>query len=537
MLTVAVKKLAIFVHRWVGVAFCLLFMWWFVSGIFMMYWGYPEVRQADRLERAPVLDAARVKLSPQEAYAGLGMNDGPTSVRLASFDGRPAYHFRMGRGPAIVYADSGEQQDIFPPEMMLRTAAAWARLPAESAKLELLEKQDQWTLQNNLRDLLPLNKYVFPDGQHVYVSDSTGDVVQYTTTSSRIFAHLGAIPHWLYYTPLRTNGLLWTRVVVWSSAVATGAALLGLIVGIWMFSPRQKYRHEGVPTSIPYKGQKRLHTILGLTFGVLAMTWAFSGMLSMDPFPELLTGGQVGAQGNVKGQGKGKGKAAPTPANRLQQALGAGRFQMARYQAKHPAEALAELGAGFEARQIEFTMYAGDPVLLASNSKAETKLVPVEPAGPEQFTADRLLSLVRTTAGEQNIAEARMLEKYDRYYLDRTGQRPLPVVYVRLNDEANSRFYIDPATARVALRYSDSTRSWVNRWLYHGLHSMDLPWLYNYRPAWDIVVLSLMLFCTWLCWTSMVLSYRVLKRKLAPVRARRTPSEDLPQAVGQEIQR
>jgi len=303
--TVALKKLAIFVHRWVGVAFCLLFMWWFVSGIFMMYWDYPSVTEADRLERAPVLDPADVKLSPEQAYAGLDMNDPPTAVRLASFDGRPAYHFRMGRSSAIVYADSGRQQDIFPPEMMLRAAAAWARQPAPSAQLELLEEQDQWTIQSNLRNLLPLNKYVFPDGQHVYVSDSTGEVVQYTTTSSRIFAHLGAIPHWLYYTPLRKNGLLWTRVVVWSSAIATAAALLGLIVGIWMFSPRQKYRHEGVPTSIPYKGKKRLHTILGLTFGVLAMTWAFSGMLSMDPFPELLSGGPIGGQAKGKGQGKG----------------------------------------------------------------------------------------------------------------------------------------------------------------------------------------------------------------------------------------
>lgn len=526
--TVAVKKFAIFVHRWMGVAFCLLFMWWFVSGIFMMYWGYPTVTEADRLERAPVLDAAKIKVSPEQAYAGLGMDEPPGSVRLASFDGRPAYHFRAGRGSAIVYADSGQQQEWFPPEMMLRTAAAWAGQPAESARLEVLEEEDQWTIQSNLRNLLPLNKYVFPDGQHVYVSDSTGEVVQYTTTSSRIYAHLGAIPHWLYYTPLRKNGLLWTRVVVWSSGIATGAALLGLIVGIWMFSPKQKYRHAGEPTSIPYKGQKRLHTILGLTFGVLAMTWAFSGMLSMDPFPELLSGGPIGGQGKGKGE-KGKGKAA-TPAGRLQQALNGGRFQMARYQAKHPAQALAEIGPEFQPKQVEFTTYAGDPVFLATNAQGEIRLIPVDPRVAGQFTAERLLSLVRTTAGEQNIAEARMLDKYDLYYLDRTGQRPLPAVYVKLKDEANSRFYIDPDTGRIAGRYSDSTRSWVNRWLYHGLHSIDLPWLYNYRPAWDIVVLSLMLACTWLCWTSMVLSYRVLKRKVAPVRARRTaPSEDLPQ--------
>jgi len=31
-----VKKTAILCHRWMGVAFCLLFAWWFVSGFFMM---------------------------------------------------------------------------------------------------------------------------------------------------------------------------------------------------------------------------------------------------------------------------------------------------------------------------------------------------------------------------------------------------------------------------------------------------------------------------------------------------------------------
>jgi hypothetical protein len=521
---VAMKKFAIFIHRWMGVAFCLLFMWWFISGIFMMYWGYPTVTELDRLSRAPALDPDGVKLSPAEAYATMETDDPPTSVRLTSFDGRPAYYFRFGRGSATVYADDGKQQEWFPPDMMLRTAAAWAGLPAESAKHELLEEEDQWTIQSGLRSLLPLHKYVFPDGQHVYISDNTGEVVQYTTTSSRIYAHLGAIPHWLYYTPLRKHGLLWTRVVVWSSAIATVAALLGLVVGIWMLSPKKKYRHEGAPTMIPYRGQKRLHTILGLTFGVLAMTWAFSGMLSMDPFPEFFNG-PVRGQAKARGFGKGKGKAA-SPAGRLEQALTGGRFQMARYAAKHPAEALLELKE-FKPKQLEFTSYAGEPVYLASNGEGETRLIPVEPMRPEQFGAGRILSLARSSAGEQNIAEARILDKYDLYYLDRTGRRPLPVVYVRLKDETSSRFYIDPDTGRIVGRYSNTARSWVNRWLYHALHSIDLPWLYNYRPAWDIVVLALMLACTWLCWTSMVLSWRVLKRKFAPARARRTPSEDL----------
>jgi hypothetical protein len=48
------KKAAVFLHRWMGVTFCLLFAWWFLSGIFMMYWDYPSVTAADRLERAAV---------------------------------------------------------------------------------------------------------------------------------------------------------------------------------------------------------------------------------------------------------------------------------------------------------------------------------------------------------------------------------------------------------------------------------------------------------------------------------------------------
>ena len=55
----------------------------------------------------------------------------------------------------------------------------------------------------------------------------------------------------------------------------------------------------------------------------------------------------------------------------------------------------------------------------------------------------------------------------------------------------------------------------MNRWLYNGLHSLNFPWLYNYRPLWDIVVITLMLGGTALCVTSLVLAWRVLGRKLA----------------------
>src|SRR6267378_794406 len=64
-------KFVIFCHRWLGVTWCLLFALWFTSGIVMMYWSFPEVEVADRLRRAPALDASHIQVSPQDAYARL----------------------------------------------------------------------------------------------------------------------------------------------------------------------------------------------------------------------------------------------------------------------------------------------------------------------------------------------------------------------------------------------------------------------------------------------------------------------------------
>jgi hypothetical protein len=77
---------------------------------------------------------------------------------------------------------------------------------------------------------------------------------------------------------------------------------------------------------------------------------------------------------------------------------------------------------------------------------------------------------------------------------------------------------VDFRTGRVVASYGSGGR-W-NRWLYHGLHSFDLPWLYQYRPAWDVAVLFLMLGGTGLCVTSVVIAWRRLRRKAAMRSAR-----------------
>jgi len=36
-------------HRWLGIGGCLLFVMWFVSGVVMMYVGYPTLTEGERL--------------------------------------------------------------------------------------------------------------------------------------------------------------------------------------------------------------------------------------------------------------------------------------------------------------------------------------------------------------------------------------------------------------------------------------------------------------------------------------------------------
>ena len=499
------KRALIFVHRWMGVFLCALFLMWFASGIVMMYWQYPEVTERDRLNRAPALDASKIRFSPQQAYAQLGNDGAPAAAQLFTFDGRPAYRFRFGLGEAsIVYADDGRVQEDFPPDLTLRIAAAWTGQPAGSAREEDNTQEDQWTVSEEFSELRPLRKYSWPDGQQVYVSTATGEVVQYTTRAARLAAYFGAIPHWLYFTPLRKRSQQWSRVVIWGSGFGTVAAMLGITVGLWMYSPSRSYRRAGSPASFPYHGQKRWHAILGLFFGLFACTWAFSGMLSMDPLPKL----QEGAGDELGG--------------RLAAAL-RGTPPLESFAVRPPQTVLAaaEENFGSGVKELELTSCAGEPAYLAVLRPGETRVIPALGAPANEFDRARILAAVETAVRPWAITRVRVVTQYESYYLDRNNQLPLPAIFVQLNDAARSMYYIDPKTARIVQSYNSNSR-W-NRWLYHGLHSMNMPWLYKYRPAWDIAVILLLLGGASLSVTALILAWNVLWRKLAPWAAPQHP--------------
>ena len=468
------KRLLV-IHRWLGLGLCLFFFFWFLSGIGMMYWEFPSVSAADRLDRSSALDSDSVRLTPVEAFAKSGLSQPATDVRLSVFDGRPVYRFQSGRQETVVYADSGETRGEITRATMRRMAMAWVGRSVAPASIESIDDVDQWTIQ--LRAFMPLWKYTWPGGEHVYVSQTSGEVVQYTTTAARLGAYLGPIPHWLYFTPLRKHGPQWSTLVIWLSALGTATAIVGIVVGL--------------SVRLPPRGPKRWHIVFGLIFGLGAATWAFSGMLSMDPFPRQSGAGGLGAEA-------------------LARAL-RGNVRLGSFETKSPREALVQL-AGMKVRELELIEVAGRPFYVAWLGRRDTRIVPHDGPVLSEFEKQFLEGAVIQAAGLTSSPTSSVLHQYDRYYLDRRRELPLPVLRVRLDDRETTRYYIDPKTARVVGSYS--SRDWMTRWAYHGLHSLNFPWLYDYRPLWDIVVIGFMVGGAALSVTSLILAWGVVKRRL-----------------------
>lgn len=489
---IGLRKNMILWHRWLGVGFSLLFLMWFLSGIVLMYWPYPAVSAGLRVEKGQEIDAALVQVGVAEAMAIAGAEKAER-VRLTMLDGRPVYRFHEGRLQKLAYADRPEKFTGLDQAAALRVAAAWTGLPAAEASFDgALSEEDQWTLNKVVRPLRPFFRFHWPDGQEVYVSQVSGEVMQHTTRAARIGAYFGAIPHWLYFTPLRKETSTWRALVIGLSFAGTIMTVLGIAVGLWLYSPSKRFRFANGPSSIPYAGWKRWHTILGLGFGLVTFTWILSGMFSMNPWswsPEF----------------------GPDP--KVVDSLRGGKWKAQAFAQEEPGPFLRrtqQMIPGRRISELELTIALGKGAYILRNGErvwsAELQASPMERV-PMEAVQQRVVAAM----GGAPLREVREIREYESYYISRDGSLPLPAYYFAFGDAEESMHYVDAATGQVVRSFVTLSR-W-NRWLYHGLHSMDLPWLYKTRPTWDVLVISLMLGGLALSITSVWIAVVRVRRK------------------------
>src|SRR5690606_23024317 len=120
------KRMVYLVHRWAGVAACILMALWFVSGVVMLFIGYPKLMPQERLHNLPVLQAAGCCLPVEQA---LRLADKPEAVQevvLTSIAGKPHYRLRQGNGRYLtVDALTGEPAGPVDERRALRAAESY----------------------------------------------------------------------------------------------------------------------------------------------------------------------------------------------------------------------------------------------------------------------------------------------------------------------------------------------------------------------------------------------------------------------------
>lgn len=273
-------RFLIVTHRWLGLAFCLLFAMWFATGLVMHFVPYPALSEAERIAGLAAIDPGGVRHGATEAVhaSGLAM---PARVRL----------FQRNDGPVYLVADDAHLRALGADDLLdaavrsellaLNIAVDHARrrgLNADLASVAELALHDQWTLTNALDVHRPLYRIGLHDasGTELYVSTTTGEVVRDTTRHERWWNYAGSVSHWIYPTLLRKNWTAWDAVVWWLSLGALTATVIGLALG----PLRLKFADARLRS--PYRGWHGWHHWLGLTCGAFVLTYIFSGWLSMD---------------------------------------------------------------------------------------------------------------------------------------------------------------------------------------------------------------------------------------------------------------
>ena len=476
-------RVLVYTHRWLGIVSGVLFILWFASGIVMMYARMPELDPVERLARLPAINPASIRVMPAAAADG-----DITRLTMTTLEGRPVVRITARGRTEFWFADTGDRVPMVDPDQALRVARAFNGGINNLHYDTRLTDADQWSF--GVRGRMPLHRIAVEDsaGTVLYVAESGGDVVLKTTASGRLWGGAGAVLHWLYFAPLRRNAALWNDVIVWSSIAGTVMCVVGLAWGLWRISPLRGYRLRRQQHWSPYAGWMRWHHYAGLIFGVVTTTWIFSGLLSMDPWDW-------------------HPSTAPTRDQRSR--VAGGPINVNDVTVERVQRVLRAFAPSLQ-KEVEIVRFRGHYFATAAAGIASFDTPQF--GARDQLPADQMVGAADIAMSGAAIEGMSWLDRYDAYYYDRDNHLSLPVLRVRYNDPQKTWLYFDPKHGAIARKEERLSR--LNRWLYHGFHSLDFPFLYYRRPLWDVVVIVLSLGGLVLSATTLSASWRRLRKSV-----------------------
>ena len=489
-------RLLYFGHRWLGLAICLLLAMWCLSGVVMMYVGFPQLTRDEYYAGLEPLAAERINIGPQQPLAMAGAGANIEQLLLTGSAGRPVYLLKAQDTPwRGMYADSGANIEQLPASAAVAAAVHFYQTqhPAAAVTGQYLQQLhiDQWSVSDGLHPYRPLHRVSIADGMgtELYVSALTGQVVRDTRRSERIWNWLGANLHWIYPVQLRQHRSLWENVIIGLALVGLVAVITGAIIGVMRLRLKRRYPDGSCS---PYRGMTRYHHILGLLVLVFLLTFLFSGLMSVGPWDVFAANSSFAEQQRRYRQQHGLLRSAPA------------------YSQPEAIRQLLRQGAHFPVKQIVWHWIGGESHVSLHGSKQDVqqRLAPGATASLQQKIHDHIGKLIPGSS----ILARQQLHSYDLYYYSHHNRyRPLPALRVKFADPEATWFHIDPATGAILNRLTDRGR--LQRWLYKGLHTFDFNVLLSHRPAWDLLLISLCSVIFAFSVTAVVIAAQYLRRK------------------------
>jgi uncharacterized iron-regulated membrane protein len=452
----------LWLHRYVGVAIGLVMTLWCLSGFVMLYRGYPQVTEHQRLAGLQALDLSQA--DPARLALGSERLDG---FRIEMLAGRPVLRAAQSDAGRVLDLTSGAAILSIGRSTALAVARDFEqgnRLSGAPRDIALIDK-DQWTVEGaTSRGPVYRIGLADPDRTVIYVSQRTGEVVQATNRGSRFWAWVGAVPHWLYPTILRQNARLWIALVVWAALIGCFLTVTGLFVGVFRL---RRYRNGRWS---PYRGWHYWHHVIGLVFGIATLSWVMSGLFTVNPWGFLET--SVGERAGRALEG------------------GIEPAELRRFLSAAPGLTGGQAVA-LEAAPLDGRLY----VLRRSPEGASLRLgVDGAPAPLQQGELARALGRIDGPP----VTRLELLGQADAYYYPDYDHpaRAFPVWRARSAGPDSRAYYVDAVSGRLALALDGTART--SRWLRTGLHDLDFPVL-RIRPVWDLVALTLLAGVTASC--------------------------------------
>lgn len=480
-----VLRTLVLVHRYLGIALCLLFAMWFASGIVMLFVPYPELTSAERFKVMAPLNLSKCCVSLAAAYAKSELTEPPERMRLVMVLGRSIFQLQPWDGAVVsVFADSGEPMPSLDTQQAVSVAQVFGN--AHAARYLELSDYDQWTVPNGLDAHRPFHRIALnnPAGTELYVSRRSGEVVRDTTAFERRWNYAGSVLHWIYPTALRKNWALWDRVVWYVSLAGIVVALSGIVLGI----ARLRFKMPHLSSShSPFSGWMYWHHILGLGCSLFVLTWIFSGWLSMD---------------------HGRLFAKPDPSRAERERFMGGTFKPEAFGiASLPVEA-----AG--AKEIEFIQIAGRGFYRIRIDAERQRVVAAGDISnsDSEFAAALLTRAAKSLFDSNRMSAAERLDRNDAYYYTMDGSAPSPMLRFRVDDALQTWLHVDPVSGRIAEKIDRSRR--LYRWLFNGLHRLDFPFFAARPTARQIGIVVLCVLGFVFSVTAAVIAYRRLLRDL-----------------------